>query len=131
MLLRSKTIGLPTAGPSKAELPRSDWPLKRLFGCGSCRVSEVIHIVDADGLVRLERALEIEFLGHLAQRRKHLLPQQADTGLGVLVRHIPIIPPNPENAGPRLFEQDAQFGDHLLWRSGNDHQIFELFFELR
>src|SRR6516162_9980545 len=42
-----------------------------------------------------------------------------------------VISPHAEDSGPRLFEQNAQFGDHLLWRAGDDHQIFELFFELR
>src|SRR5271169_5038008 len=46
------------------------------------------------------------------------------------MRNVAVISPDAENAGPRLFEQDAQFGDHLLWRAGDDHQIFELFFEL-
>src|SRR5207244_4243855 len=98
---------------------------------GSCRLRETVHIAEADRLVRLERALEAELLRHLAYRREHFLPQQADAALGILVRHGAVITPEAENAGPRLFHEDTQLGDHRLRRAGDDHQFFELFLERR
>src|SRR5207237_6436992 len=88
-----------------------------------------VHVIDTDRLVRLERALQVELLGDLAYRRQHLLAQQADAGLGVLMRHVAVIAPEAEDPGPRLLEDDAPFGDDLLRRAGDDHQLFHLLFQ--
>src|SRR6266850_812418 len=46
--------------------------------------------VDADRRVGLERAPQAELLADLAQGRQHLLAEQPDAGLGVLVGHEPV-----------------------------------------
>jgi hypothetical protein len=56
-----------------------------LLCCRPLRLWPSVHIPDTDGLVGLERALEIELLCHLAHRRKDFLAEQADAGLGILV----------------------------------------------
>ena len=62
------------------------------------------HILNADRLVGLERALEIELLRHLAHRREHFLAEQPDARLGILMRHGAVIAPEREDAGPRLLQ---------------------------
>jgi len=44
------------------------------------------HPVDADGLPRLERAIQPQLLRHLAQRPEHLLAEQPDAGFSICVR---------------------------------------------
>src|SRR4051812_14495780 len=58
-----------------------------LLGRGQRRLRLALTVGEADRLVCFERALQVEFLRHLAHRRKHLLAEEADTGLGILVRH--------------------------------------------
>ena len=57
----------------------------RLFCCRVLRLWPSVHIPDNDGLVGLERALEIELRCHLAHRREDFLAEQADARLGILV----------------------------------------------
>src|SRR5690242_3611345 len=63
----------PRACATNADLPMAS------LRCRLLRPLPIIHVVNADRLIGLERALEIEFLCHFADSGEHLGSEQADT----------------------------------------------------
>src|SRR6516162_8789054 len=73
--MASTTGRTPWPALGMSEVPRSGRsPRTELLCCRLYRLFERAHVLDADRLVCLERALEVEFLGHFAYCREHLLP---------------------------------------------------------
>src|ERR1700722_1143007 len=87
---------------------------------------EVLRIAQMHRRVRLERALEVELLGDLADRREDLGAHQPDAGERVLLADAAVIAPQRQDAGPRLLEDAAQLGDDGLGRAGDDAQVGHL-----
>src|SRR5687768_18421719 len=79
--------------------------------------------------VRLERALEVEALGDLADRRKDLLAHQPDAGERVFLADATVIAPQRQDAGPRLLEDALQLGHDLVRRAVDDAQVLDLLLE--
>src|SRR5579883_2582002 len=63
---------------------------------------EVLRIAQVHGRVRLERALEVELLGDLADRREDLGAHQSDAGERIFLADPAVIAPQRQDAGPRL-----------------------------
>src|SRR5579859_2728683 len=79
-----------------------------LFRGGLRRGLEVLRVAQVDRRVRLERALEIELLGDLADRREDLGAHQPDAGQRILLADPAVIAPQRQDARPGLLEDTAQ-----------------------
>src|SRR5260221_6464045 len=90
---------------------------------------EVSRIVEMDRRVRLERALEIELLGDLANRREHFRAHQPDAGERILLAHPAVVAPQRQDARTGLLEDALELRDHGLGRAGDDAQVGHLLLE--
>src|SRR3954462_13775318 len=90
---------------------------------------EVGRILDAHRRIGLERTLEIEALGDLADRRKDLLADQFYAGERVFLADATVVAPQRQDARPRFLEDALQLGDHRLGRAGDDAEVGHLLFE--
>src|SRR6188508_2593012 len=100
-----------------------------LFSGDLGRLLEVLGIAQVHRRVGFERALEVELLGDLADRREDLGAHQPDAGERILLAHPAVVAPQRQDAGPRLLEDAAQLGDHGLGRAGDDAQVGHLLLE--
>src|SRR3954469_17569235 len=104
-----------TAGPAPRSPTAMDAPScmrVSLFGRGLGGLLEVGRVAQVDRRVRLERALEVELLGNLADRREDLGAHQPDAGQRILLAHPSVVAPQRQDAGPRLLEDAPKLGDH-------------------
>ena len=103
--------------------------LHSLFCGGRLGRLQVGRISEMDRRVRFERALEVEALGDLADRRENFRAHQLDAGERVLLADAAIVAPQRQDAGPRLLEDALELGDHRLGRAGDDAQVGHLLLE--
>src|SRR5262245_54719052 len=79
--------------------------------------------------VGLERALEVEALGDLPDRRENLLTHQPDAGERILLADEAVVAPQRQDAWSCLLEDALQLGHHLVGGAVNDAQILDLLLE--
>src|SRR5204862_948707 len=118
--------------PYDGDTPQLRWGGKEVelrwsFRCRRLRDRlEVGRIVEMDRRVGLERALEVEALGDLADRREDLLAHQPDAGERILLADPSVIAPQRQDAGPRRLEDALQLGHHRVGRTVDDAQVVDL-----
>src|SRR5688500_9361067 len=79
--------------------------------------------------IRLERALEVEALGDLADCREDLLAHKPYAGERVFLADAAVVAPQRQDARPGLLEDALQLGDDRLGRAGDDAQVGHLLLE--
>src|SRR5215813_3978790 len=98
---------------------------------GLRRRLQVVRVAQMDRRVGFPRALEVEALGDLTDRREDLLTHQADAGERIGLADEAVVAPQRQDARPRLLEDALELLHHLVGRAVDDAQVIDLLFEGR
>ena len=127
---RQASLRVDPSSPACAWLCRDDKKgLDRLPACDSLSHSAQIlrrrrlrgsthgalrPIIDADRTVDIEGTVQPQFLPKLPDAGQHLLSQQADTSLGILVANPALAAPQRQNRRTGVLDQVFEFGRALI-----------------